>query len=88
MYVVGSDPVFLALRHFLALNMAEYVVSSLLRQDGTVQTTSQFPNFINGNEVQLFVQTHGMVHLRNVQAHSSSHSSSRSLRAMRGQAAR
>ena len=63
--------------------MAVYVVSSLLRPDGTVQTTSQvtldqFPNFINGNEVQLFVQTHGLVHLRNVQAHSSS----RSIRAM------
>ena len=57
--------------------MAEYVVSSLLRPDGTVQTTSQvtldhLPNFINGNEMQLFVQTHGLVHLRNVQAHSSS----------------
>ena len=67
------------------------MVSSLLRPDGTVQTTSQvtleqFPNFINSNEVQLFVQTHGLVHLRNVQAHSSSHSSSRSLRAMRDQA--
>ena len=56
---------------------AVYTVSSLLRPDGTVQTTSQvtldqFPSFINGNEVQLFVQTHGMVHLRNVQSHSSS----------------
>ena len=63
------------------------MVSSLLRPDGTVQTTSQvtldqFPNFINGNEVQLFVQTHGVVHLRNVQAHSSS----RSIRAMQDQA--
>ena len=53
------------------LNMAEYVISSLLRPDGTVQTTSQvsldqLPNFINGNEMQLFVQTHGLVHLRNV----------------------
>ena len=34
------------------------------------------------NEVQLFVQTHGLVHLRNVQAHSSS----RSIRAMQDQA--
>ena len=63
------------------------MVSSLLRPDGTVQTTSQvtldqFPNFINGKEVQLFVQTHGLVHLRNVQAHSSS----RSIRAMQDQA--
>ena len=68
----------LALRYSLALDMAVYVVSSLLRPDGTVQTTSQvtldqFPSFINGNEVQLFVQTHGLVHLRNVQTHSSSH---------------
>ena len=56
---------------------AVYTVSSLLRPDGTAQTTSQvtldqFPNFINGNEVQLFVQTHGTVHLRNAQSHSSS----------------
>ena len=73
-------------------NMAEYVISSLLRPDGTVQTTSQvsldqLPNFINGNEMQLFVQTHGLVHLRNVQAHSSaravqSRSTARNVRAM------
>ena len=55
---------------------AVYTVSGLLRPDGTVQTTSQvtldqFPSFINGNEVQLFVQTHGLVHLRNVESHSS-----------------
>ena len=76
--------------------MAEYVVSSLLRPDGTVQTTSQvtldhLPNFINGNEMQLFVQTHGLVHLRNVQAHSSSRdvqalSSSTNVRAVRDHA--
>ena len=58
---------------------AVYMVRSLLRPDGTVQTSQftldQFPSFINGNEVQLFVQTHGMVHLRNVQSHSSSHTS-------------
>ena len=75
------------------LNMAEYVVSSLLRPDGTVQTTSQvtldhLPNFINGNEMQLFVQTHGLVHQHNVQAHSSSRdvqalSSSTNVRAVR-----
>ena len=45
---------------------AVYTVSSLLRPHGTVQTTSQatldlVPNFINGNDVQLFVQTHGTV---------------------------
>ena len=62
------------------------MVSSLLRPDGTVQTTSQvtldqFPSFINGNEVQLFFQTHGLVHLRNVQTHSSS----RNIRAMQDQ---
>ena len=67
----------LALRYSLALDMAVYVVSSLLRPDGTVQTTSQvtldqFPSLINGNEAQLFVQTHSLVHLRNVQTHSSS----------------
>ena len=55
----------LALRYSLVLDMAVYVVSSLLRPDGTVQTTSQvtldqFPSFINGNEVQLFVQTHSL----------------------------
>ena len=78
------------------LNMAEYVVSSLLRPDGTVQTTSQvtldhLPNFINGNEMQLFVQTHGLVHQHNVQAHSSSRdvqalSSSTNVRAVRNHA--
>ena len=78
------------------LNMAEYVVSSLLRPDGTVQTTSQvtldhLPNFINGNEMQLFVQTHGLVHRHNVQAHSSSRdvqalSSSTNVRAVRNHA--
>ena len=57
--------------------MAEYMVTSLLRPDGSVQTTSQvtldhLPNFINGNEMQLFVRTHGLVHQHNVQAHSSS----------------
>ena len=56
--------------------MAEYMVTSLLRPDGSVQTTSQvtldhLPNFINGNEMQLFVRTHGLVHQHNVQAHSS-----------------
>ena len=76
--------------------MAEHVVSSLLRPDGTVQTTSQvtldhLPNFINGNEMQLFVQTHGLVHQHNVQAHSSSRdvpalSSSTNVRAVRNQA--
>ena len=49
-----------------------------------MQTTSQvtldqFPNFINGNDVQLFVQKHGTMHLRNVQQHSSS----RPMRAVR-----
>ena len=78
------------------LTMAEYVVSSLLRPDGTVQTTSQvtldhLPNFINGNEMQLFVQTHGLVHQHNVQAHSSSRdvpalSSPTNVRAVRNQA--
>ena len=89
---VGSDVLGSCISAFLHLSMAEYVVSSLLRPDGTVQTTSQvtldqLPNFINGNEMQLFVQTHGLVHLRNVQAHSSSRdvwalSSSRNVRAM------
>ena len=74
-----------AFRYSLPLGMAVYVVSSLLRPDGTVQATSQvtldqFPSFINGNEVQLFVQTHG-VRLRNVQTHSSS----RNIRAMQDQ---
>ena len=55
--------------------MAEYTVTSLLRPDGSVQTTSQvtlehLPNFINGNEMQMFVRTHGLVHQHNVQAHS------------------
>ena len=78
------------------MNMAEYVVSSLLRPDGTVQTTGQvtldhLPNFINGNEMQLFVQTHGLVHQHNVQAHSSSRdvqalSSSTNVRAVRNHA--
>ena len=76
--------------------MAEYVVSSLLCPDGTVQTSSQvtlghLPNFINGNEMQLFVQTHGLVHQHNVQAHSSSRdvqalSSSTNVRAVRNHA--
>ena len=39
MCVVGSDSV--VSRYSLALDMAVYVVSSLLRPDGTVQTTSQ-----------------------------------------------
>ena len=83
MFAVGSDSVVACLA---ALDMAVYVVSSLLRPDGTVQTTSQvtldqFPSFINGNEVQLFVQTHGLVRLRNVQTHSSS----RNIRAMQDQ---
>ena len=57
--------------------MAEYTVTSLLRPDGSVQTTSRvalehLPNFINGNEMQMFVRTHGLVHQHNVQAHSSS----------------
>ena len=78
--------------------MAEYVVSSLLRPDGTVQTASQvtldhLPNFINGNEMQLFVQTHGLVHQHNVQAHSSSRdvqalSSKTNVRAVRDHASR
>ena len=78
------------------LNMAEYVVSSQLTPDGTVQTTSQvtldhLPNFINGTEMQLFVQTHGLVHEHNVQAHSSSRdvpalSSSTNVRAVRNHA--
>ena len=34
---------------------------------------SRLPVRLPGNEVQLFVQTHGMVHLRNVQSHSSLH---------------
>ena len=55
---------------------AVYTVSSLLHPDGTVQTTSQvtldqFPNFMNGNDVQLFVQTHGAVHFQNVRRHGS-----------------
>ena len=96
MCAVGSDVLASCIAAFLHLSMAEYVVSSLLRPDGTVQTTSQvtldqLPNFINGNEMQLFVQTHGLVHLRNVQAHSSSRdvealSSSRNVRAMRDHA--
>lgn len=56
---------------------AVYTVSSQLYPDGTVQTTSQvtlgqFPNFINGQDVQLFVQAHGAVHFQNVQRHGSS----------------
>ena len=92
MHVVGSDVLASCIAALLHLSMAEYVVSSLLRPDGTAQTTSQvtleqLPNFINGNEMQLFVQTHGLVHLRNVQAHSSSRdvqalSSSSNVRAM------
>ena len=35
---------------------AVYTVSSLLRPDGTA--LDQFPSFINGNEAQLFVQSH------------------------------
>ena len=92
MCAVGSDVLDSCILALLHLSMAEYLVSSLLRPDGTVQTTSpvtldQLPNFINGNEMQLFVQAHGLVHLRNVQAHSSSRdvralSSSRNVRAM------
>ena len=91
-FAVGSDVLAFCIAALLHLSMAEYVVSSLLRPDGMVQSTSQvtldqLPNFINGNEMQLFVQTHGLVHLRNVQAHSSSRdvralSPSRNARAM------
>ena len=57
--------------------MAEYTVTSLLRSDGSVQTTSRvtlehLPNFINGNEMQMFIRTHGLVHQHSVQSHGSS----------------
>ena len=57
--------------------MAEYTVTSLLRSDGSVQTTSRvtlehLPNFINSNEMQMFVRTHGLVHQHSVQSHGSS----------------
>ena len=48
LHVAGSEP------------WAEYTVTSLLRSDGSVQTTSRvtlehLPNFINGNEIQMFI---------------------------------
>ena len=54
--------------------MAEYTVTSLLRSDGSVQTTSRvtlehLPNFINGNEMQMFIRTHGLAHQQSVQSH-------------------
>ena len=61
--------------------MAEYTVTSLLRSDGSVQTTSRvtlehLPNFINGNEMQMFIQTHGLAHQQSVQAHGPSRDAS------------
>ena len=54
--------------------MAEYTVTSLLRSDGSVQTTSRvtlehLPNFTNGNEMQMFIRTHGLAHQQSVQSH-------------------
>ena len=54
-------------------------------------TLDHLPNFINGNEMQLFVQTHGLVHQHNVQARSSSRDvpalgSSTNIRAVRNHA--
>ena len=54
--------------------MAEHTVTSLLRSDGSVQTTSRvtlehLPNFINGNEMQMFIRTHGLAHQQSVQSH-------------------
>ena len=54
--------------------MAKYTVTSLLRSDGSVQTTSRvtlehLPNFINGNEMQMFIRTHGLAHQQSVQSH-------------------
>ena len=54
--------------------MAEYTVTSLLRSDASVQTTSRvtlehLPNFINGNEMQMFIRTHGLAHQQSVQSH-------------------
>ena len=50
------------------------MVTSLLRSDGSVQTTSRvtlehLPNFINGNEMQMFIRTHGLAHQQSVQSH-------------------
>ena len=66
--------------------MAEYTITSLLRSDGSVQTTSRvtlehLPNFINGNEIQMFIRTHGIAHQQSVQ----SHGSSRDVPALTGQ---
>ena len=62
--------------------MAEYTVTSLLRSDGSVQTTSRvtlehLPNFINGNEMQMFIRTHGLAHQQSVQSHGPSRDAQR-----------
>ena len=61
--------------------MAEDTVTSLLRSDGSVQTTSRvtlehLPNFINGNEMHMFIRTHGLAHQQSVQSHGPSRDAS------------
>ena len=76
---VGSDPV---ISGIATLSCPEHggVCGQQPSVPGRYGTDHQpsHPRTISEFEVQLFVQTHGLVHLRNVQAHSSSHSSARS----------